>query len=243
MRQSAAVVSFGAVAALLVATAPGAARASHSLLWHPIAGRPLIAWPLQALAQLDGLGYCALIAPPDRYNDAVAVLQNVTPAQVNVAIPSASLTWRGALASVVDLPASCAWVIALDATLPLVTAASLRNGLRAAQRGGIAIAGEPVKETLKRVNGARVVETPPRDTLRRLHPPIIFPREALERALDARSDDTHTETNDLFSLAQGAGSPLVVFDAAYPCVRIRSDEDLAIVETLLHQQQSEASPS
>lgn len=232
----------GAVAALLVATAPDADAQARDLLWRTVAGRPLIGWPLQALTSLDALGYCALITTLERYDAGVRVIENdlnSAPGRVKAVIPTGRQTWRRALASVQDIPLACNWLIVMDATLPLVTTESLRAGLRAAAHTGVAIAGEPVKETLKRVQGQQMVETPPRDTLRRLLPLVIFSRDAIWRVLDTY-DPAVTDANDLLALTRLAGAPLTIFDAGYPSVRVTSEDDLAIVEALLNQRESEA---
>jgi 2-C-methyl-D-erythritol 4-phosphate cytidylyltransferase len=100
------------------------------------------------------------------------------------------------------------------------------------------MAGEPVKETLKRVQGQHVAETPPRDTLRRLLTPVIFRRDALWRLVES-VDPSTTDPNDLVALLRSSGAALTVYDADYPCVRVTSEDDLAIVETLLSQRKSE----
>jgi 2-C-methyl-D-erythritol 4-phosphate cytidylyltransferase len=232
----------GAVAALLVATAPDAGPQASDLLWRAISGRPLIGWTLQALMALDDLSYCALITPLERYDDGVKVIENDlsrAPGRVKVVLPTGANTWRRALASIEDIPTSCDWLLTVDATLPLVTTESLRAGLQAATRTGVAIAGEPVKETLKRVQGEKVVETPSRASLRRLFSPVIFRREAIWRVLD-NYDPHRSDANDLVALAQLSGVPLTVFDAGYPAVRLTTERDLAIIETLLTQRESEA---
>lgn len=236
----------GAVAAIVVATAPAADERTRPLLWLPVAGRPLIAWPLRALAQLDPLGFCAVITSPAHKDDALMAIQDAAPARVSAVIPTASRSWRRALATVSDIPATCEWIIALDAAQPLVTAAGLREGLRVAQRTGVAIAGEPVKETLKHVARGLVTETPPRASLTRLSAPAIFRREALEHALaaaPANATDAVAGADvepDLVTLAQRAGVPLVAFDAGSQSLCVTSEADLAIVETLLSQRPPEA---
>ncbi len=232
--------SRGAVAALVVATAPGADAQTRARLWRSVAGRALVCWPLSMLAQLDDLGFCALIVPAERYDDGIQVMQSAMPTAGHAVIPTAEYTWRSALASMRDSPAPCEWIIVMDAAWPLVTVASLRAGLRAATRTGVAIACEPVKETLKRVDGRLVVETPPRDNLRRLFSPAVFSRAAAQRMLE-RYDSPSAPTPDLVMLAQWAGAPLTAFDAGYPSVRVTSEDDLAILETLLAQRQPEAS--
>jgi len=261
MGQDISPIPSGAVAALVVATAPAAPPQTRALLWRRAAGRALAAWPLRALSQLAQLDYCALITPPERSQDGAQALTDEALRCVTAVIPTASVTWRGSLASVADIPPSCEWIIALDAAEPLVTSEALRAGLRAAARTGVAIAGEPVKETLKRTQGLMVVETPPRASLMRLFAPVVFQRAALERALvsslDARSEagsetrseagseardvDDPDEADDLVALAQRSGAPLSVFAAGFPGVRLTAEEDLTLIETLLLQRQSRQS--
>lgn len=232
----------GAVAALVVATAPGAAPQARDLLWRPVFGRQALAWTLVALHQLGDLSYCGLVTPTDRHDDVARMIVQEAPARMSGILLRAEATWRSAFPPIEIIPPMCEWIIIIDATLPLVTAATLRAGLRAANQTGIAIAAEPVKETLKRVDGSLVVETLPRDSLRRLLSPVIFQREALQRALDRYSANSSV-SDDLVALAKLAGAPLATFDAGYPTMRVTSEDDLAIVETLLRQRESEGRPS
>jgi len=233
----------GTVAALLVATAPDTGVQAAEMLWRVVAGRPLITWPLRALAQLGARLDCALVAPTERADDAGRLLAAEAPAcHCAVATPTQG-GWRGALLSgLAPISGNPDWLIVLDATLPLVTTESLRAGLRVAAQTKVAIAGEPVKETLKRVNGHVVVETPPRDTLRRLLSPVILQREALSRALRSLDAPARAEpdASDLVALAQRSGAPLTVYEAGYPGVRVTSEADLAILEMLLRQRSPEA---
>ena len=229
----------------MVATAPGADAVTRALLWRQVAGRPLAAWPLQALARLADVGFCALVTPLERYDDGIKAIQNAAPDGIKAVIPTASATWRRALACVEDIPMSFEWIIALDATEPLVTTAALRAGLDAATRTGVAIACEPVKETLKRTQGQMVIETPPRASLMRLFAPVVFQRAALARALAAPAETAETapaDADDLVALAQRSGAPLSVFAAGFPGVRLTAEDDLALIETLLTQRQAEAKP-
>ena len=233
----------GAVAAVLVATAPDAGVQAADLLWRPVAGRPLSAWPVRSLARLDALRECALVAPVERAEDARRLLAAELPGLPCEVVPTPARDWRGALAlGLARISAASDWLIVLDATLPLVTTESLRAGLRAAARTGVALAGEPVKETLKRVDGVLVVETPPRESLRRLIAPLIFQRAALERVRGSLGDAAHAapDARDLIALARLAGAPLTAYEAGYPGVRVTSEADLAILETLLSQRSPEA---
>ena len=229
----------GAVATLVIATAPGAAPGTSDLLWRSVLGRPLISYLLQELQLVDALGFCGLVAPLGHSSNGLELLHSIAPSEYNQFITPTDNTWFKALAALCDTPIFSKWIVVIDATFPLMTAATVCAGLRTANQTGIAIAGEPVKETLKRVHRRDVIETPLRGNLRRLLSPAIFQREALERVLD-RYKASSPLSDDLVALARLAGAPLTVFDAGYPAVRVTAEDDLTIVEALLSQRESEA---
>lgn len=226
----------GAVVAFVVATAPGADGAARQLLWRDVAGHPPLYWILTALSSLDLLDHCRLIAPHSEQDAVNRVLREVAAPVRTVVTLTNKYSWKGALIEAGEEPDVFEHLIVLDAALPLVTPACLRAGLRAADKSGVAIAGEQVKETLKRVHGQFVIETPPRDTLRRLLTPIVFRRDAL---LDFCATYTQAASDDLFALIQQSGASMSVFDAGYPALRATSADDLPIIEALLRQRHTE----
>lgn len=228
----------GAVAAFVVATAPNGDDAARDLLWRDVAGHSAVYWTLDALASLGGLGFCAVISPWRWWAVSERLKRDVMPDVSGIASPTTNFSWRYALALLEDTPVLIEWIIVLDAAFPLVTPACLRAGLGAADKTGVAIAGEPVKETLKRVRGQHVVATPERGGLRRLMSPVIFQRVMLRNVLN-RYGPPFTVEDDLFALANLSGAPLTVFDAGYPSLRATHVDDLPIIETLLRQRQTE----
>lgn len=231
----------GQVAALVVATAPAASPETADLLWRPALGRPLVAWPFEAVARLSGLASCSLATPPARYEAADQIIGAQSSALDRQIIVVDETPWSYALDAYIHAAhVREDWIILVDAALPLVTTASLCIGLRAASQTGVAIAGELVKETLKRVDGQVVAETLPRERLRRVVSPLILSHEALRGICRTLRDHPSTSA-DLVGVAQMAGVPLTVFDADYPCVRVTSEHDLAIVESLLRQREIESS--
>lgn len=245
MQQAEPETSRGTVAALLVATtpdgAPDVAAQTADLLWRPVLGRPLIAWPLRALATCKPMSSVTIRAQVGRN----AACRELLAAQATGSGPTLSAVCRGER-NWLNLLEKCGrirdgWLVVVDATLPLLTTASLRAGLLAAERTGVAIAAEPVKETLKRVDNQVVAETLPRESLRHLCSPVIFSREAIWRVLESYDPQGEVDAHDLFALIGLAGVPLATFDVDYPCVRVTSEHDLAIVESLLRQRESERS--
>lgn len=224
----------GAVVALMVAAAP--AQHLGALLWREVAGRPLIAWALAPLAHLEALRACTVVVD-DAEAERVRALEWAPGRRVVVHPLAAGADVWSALGAATPVGE---WLIALDAWTPLVTSTSLRAGVRAASHTGAAIAGETVKETLKLVEGQRVVETPPRVSLRRLQAPVIARGDLWSRALAGVAPDAPLASDGLIALARRLGVPPTVYDIDYPGARVAFEADLPLVETLLRERAPEA---
>ncbi len=221
--------------ALLIATAPAPATAdAEALLWRLLRGRPLAAWALDALLAAPGIAAVVILARPARAAEAEALAASSPLARVILSEPD----WRASVAAgLAALPDSCAWVIAHDAARPLISPAALATGLTAAGQGGAALAGEPVKDTLKRVVDGRVVETLPRSRLTRLQPPFVIRRDLLARALQEPGAE------GLAGLALASGARVRVYDPGSPNPAVTSEADWAVVESLLGEtREGEARP-
>lgn len=140
---------------------------------------------------------------------------------------------RAALAA---LPLECAFVLVHDGARPLVTRETIDAVLAVARRGVGAVAAVPVADTLKATVGdpdSLVVErTVPRAGLWRAQTPQGFPRELLERALDAAQADRVQGTDDAELVERIGGRVELVPDHATN-LKLTSAGDFAIAEALL----------
>ena len=84
-------------------------------------------------------------------------------------------------------------VLIHDVARPLVPADLIERVIEAAHRNPAVIPVIPLSDTIKRVEGDRVVETLPRAELAAVQTPQAFDRELLERALMATPDDATDE--------------------------------------------------
>jgi 2-C-methyl-D-erythritol 4-phosphate cytidylyltransferase len=222
--------------ALLIATAPApATAAAEALLWRVLRGRPLATWALDALVAAPGVAAVVIVTRPERAAEAAGLAaalatsgasasQTVQTVQTVQSAPD----WRASVAAgLAALPSACVWVIAHDAARPLITPAGLATGLAAAQIDGAALAGEPVRDTLKRVADGRVIETLPRSRLTRLQPPLVIRRDLLARALQAPG------ASGLAGLALASGARVQVYNPGAPDPAVASEADWAVVESLL----------
>ena len=102
------------------------------------------------------------------------------------------------------------------------------EGLRMGASGA-AVAALPVRDTIKRVEGGLVVETPPRAALRAVQTPQVFRRDLLLRGLAATSEDVTDEA----MLMERIEVPVRVFEGLDTNFKITTPHDLHVARALL----------
>jgi 2-C-methyl-D-erythritol 4-phosphate cytidylyltransferase/2-C-methyl-D-erythritol 2,4-cyclodiphosphate synthase len=134
--------------------------------------------------------------------------------------------WQGLRAFEED-PAAPGWVMIHDGARPFVTEQILTDGLEAARLTGACVAAVPVKDTIKRVDRASLLveETPPRELLWAIQTPQVFRFDLIcqaHRQGQARGADV---TDDAM-MAELAGHPVRVYQAAYTNIKVTTPDDL-----------------
>jgi 2-C-methyl-D-erythritol 4-phosphate cytidylyltransferase len=188
----------------------------------PLAGRPMIAWSLDA-ALAAGSVASVVVAVPAAHEHGL----DGTPRVVCVdggATRAESVA--NALAAV-----ETEFVAIHDAARPLVTAElfdRLVAELAAAPEADAIIAAAPVTDTVKKVEGSRIVETLDRSQLWGAQTPQVFRTEALRKALDAAEGAT-----DEAMLIEAAGGTVLIHDPGAPNLKVTTPLDLRVAEILL----------
>ena len=124
----------------------------------------------------------------------------------------------------------CEWVMVHDGARPCLDESVLQRGLEAAAECGAAVAGVPVKDTIKMVSSQQMVDrTPDRSLLWAAQTPQIFRFRTL---LDAHHGANQDVTDDA-AMIEALGHPVKMFLGAYENVKVTTAEDLVIAEALL----------
>jgi len=139
-------------------------------LTHEIAGRPLLAWSIDALTAVPAIERVVVVTAPERVaelrdapwlpTEVVAVVAGGARRHESVAAGAAALDAIDAPGTIDDRV-----VLVHDGARPLVSAALVRSILEAAASGGAAIPVVPIAETVKRVENGTVAATVDRDEL------------------------------------------------------------------------------
>jgi 2-C-methyl-D-erythritol 4-phosphate cytidylyltransferase/2-C-methyl-D-erythritol 2,4-cyclodiphosphate synthase len=180
------------VDAIVVAAGSSTRMGGRDKLGALVAGRPLLAWSVGALADTPEVERIVVVTSsgrvaglrsadwlPDRV---VAVVAGGERRQESVARGLAELERLDADAGLDDAATADRIVLVHDGARPLATPGLARRVAEAAGRHGAAIPVVPVAETLKRVAGEQVVETVERSSLAAAQTPQGVRRGLLREA-------------------------------------------------------------
>ena len=199
-----------------------------------LAGRPMLQWSLDALADVGEISQLVAAMPPGF--SAPAGVDGVDGGSTR------SGSVRRALAAAVPGTAD-ELVLVHDAARPLLTAAIVREVIGALENdetADAAIAAAPVADTIKRVDGAHsVLETLERSSLWAVQTPQVFRRGALERALEVPDDVLAEATDDAWLIERAGGRVLVVAIAAEN-LKVTTPLDLELAARLLERRAAAA---
>jgi 2-C-methyl-D-erythritol 4-phosphate cytidylyltransferase/2-C-methyl-D-erythritol 2,4-cyclodiphosphate synthase len=161
-----------------------------------------------------------VVAPLDRMRDAEIIAGRVA---VGVAVVPGGEHRQASVASGLALVGEDVDVVLVhDAARPLTPSAQFDAVVAAVTDDGGAVPGLPVSDTIKRVDGDRIVETVDRSELVAMQTPQGFPRGPLLAAY-ADADHEHTDDAALFALA---GHPVVVVPGSAAAAKITTEADL-----------------
>ena len=122
-----------------------------------------------------------------------------------------------------------------DGVRPFVTPEEIDQVVAAAGKSGAAILTAPVADTIKRVEGDRIVQTISRAELRRALTPQCFHFEILKRAYEQLSEleSSGIEITDESMLVEKLGVSVVAVEGSARNIKITNEADLAIANRLL----------
>ena len=124
----------------------------------------------------------------------------------------------------------CNWVVIHDGARPMITEIMIKDGLKAAEASGAAVAAVPVTDTIKLADEEGfVLGTPPRKNLWAVQTPQVFRfdiiNEAHEKGKDMVTDDA--------TLVEKLGRKTKLYMGSYDNIKITTPNDLALAEILL----------
>jgi 2-C-methyl-D-erythritol 4-phosphate cytidylyltransferase len=226
-----------ATSATVFNAVPPISPEEEELLWSPLLGRPLPAWSLQALLEVEELAELVLMVGQGKETTASELVQAVVSGHRTVMVRSSTDPRLAVELGLAEFGRRCQLVVIQEASRPLVTPESIRRGIKVAQEHPNcgAIAYVPVKETIKRVADGVVVGTLPRERLAQLQTPQVFPLRLLTRAYASfrRSGPSQEPVSDPVTVALSGGISLVPFATPGEDILVAGPADLGTAQELL----------
>jgi len=232
-------VSRTGVVAIVVAGGSGErfGRAAGKQLAE-VAGKPVVAWSLLAL---DACGFSAIVVvcDPARVEEfrerAVDPLGLSTPLRFATSGETRQDSVRSGVAAAVEAGAGV--VLVHDGARPLLrpeTALGAVAMLEALPEADGVIVGHPSIDTVKEVEGGRVVRTPERSRIWAVQTPQVFRVQTLLSAHRDAMAEGFVGTDDA-ALVERAGGTVVVFEGPRDNIKITVPEDHAFAEAVLER--------
>ena len=195
-----------------------------------LGGRPLLAESLERLESSEWIERIVIAAPPGWEEPSILVAEELAAGKVHAAVAGGESRSESVRLALAEVPEDAAAVLVHDAARPLLPEEVVERVLAPLGEGwdGV-VPAMPVPDTIKRVEGERVVETLPRGELVAVQTPQAFVAAALREALTSEV----VGASDCASLVEARGGRIKVVEGDRRLLKVTGVEDLALVESWL----------
>jgi 2-C-methyl-D-erythritol 4-phosphate cytidylyltransferase len=202
-------------------------------------GRPLIAWTLKRLLELDELQQVivAISAEDNYWSD--LVIRNDQRIQTTIGGDERCHSVLNGLEALAGEAADSDWVLVHDAARPCVRIDDIRRLIAAARKSeNGAILAIPVRDTIKKSNNNKKIErTVDRDSLWHALTPQLFKYGELRHALQLALADNFQVTDEASAMEYAGYTPLLV-EGASDNIKVTLPEDLALAGFFIRNQEN-----
>lgn len=198
-----------AAAAVLVAGGRGRRMGGEPKQLRLLGGRPTMCWAAKPLLEVL-TGPLVVVLPEESLAEGEALLRGYLGAAAGrLRVTGGGARRRDSVRAGLDAlderPAAEATVLVHDAVRPFASRALAQRVATRAARGRAVVPAVPLADTLKEVEGRRVVATRDRDRFVAAQTPQAFPRMLLVEAMAAASD---ADASDCAALCERIGAPV-----------------------------------
>jgi len=201
-----------------------------------LAGRPMIAWSIDAFASMAEIGELVVVTEPEH----VAAMQSVLDERVvhaRTAVVRGGATRQASVQAGLDaLSDGVTAVLVHDGARPLVRTGDVREGMRPVRAGIASLLAAPVVDTVK-VAGAdrKVTRTLDRSELWAAQTPQLALLADLRRAHSEALRRGETAATDDATLLERAGCDVLIVPASGDNFKVTVPDDLTRAEAVLRE--------
>ncbi len=195
----------------------------------PLAGRPMLAWCLEALRACEAVQAIVIVAPPGLEGQVAEVAGDAT------VVPGGASRAESVREGLLAAPPGTRLALVHDAARPLVTPELIAAVLDGVEGADGAIAAAPASDTLKRAGeGAFIEDTVPRQGLWGAQTPQAFHLHVLASAVEAAEEEGRlAAATDCASLLEARGGRVRLVESRAPNLKVTTPADAILAEALL----------
>ena len=222
-----------AIGAVIVAAGRSSRMGGVDKTFAPLLGAPLIAHTVERLEGHPAIGEIALVLAAESVERARELAKARGWRKVTQ-VCAGGARRQDSVYNGLTVLSPCALVLVHDGARPCLDAATLDRGVHAATEHGAAVAGTPVKDTIKQVSPDLLIEdTPERARLWAAQTPQVFRYNLL---LEAHRRCEGDFTDDA-AMVEGLGYPVRMFEGSYENIKVTTAGDLVVAEAFLGEMQ------
>ena len=201
----------------------------------PLRGRPLLAESLRRLEASEWIDAIVVVAPEDWEEPSILLAEELGCGKVVATVTGGPSRAESVRLGVAEAAEDAAALVVHDAARPLLPEDVIERVLAALGEGWDgAVPGLPISDTVKRVDGAQVVETVRREELRAVQTPQAFAADVLRPAVAGEV----SAASDCASLVEARGGRVKVVAGDRRLLKVTTSADLALVESWLSDEDS-----
>ena len=227
----------------IIVAAGSSERMGFDKVFAPIAGKPMIAYTIDAFERTSCVDKVILVGR----NDSLPEFRKLLPAKTKVSniVPGGAERSDSVRAGLKHVDEKCQFVAVHDAARPMITPEKIERVFEACREYGAATLAEPITDTLKRAEvdlagetGAEgtllVTGSVDRKQLYAMQTPQIFKRDLLERAYEKALEKSIAVTDEVSAVELLAHRIVIVANQDFN-FKITYPRDFLLAEFVLRQ--------
>ena len=213
--------------AVIVAAGVGA-RFGRNKQLAELAGKPVVAWSIEAFAAMPEISDIVIVTEPELVDSMHAVARPLVRSTALTVVRGGADRQASACNGVHAVPAHCAGILIHDGARPLVRPPEVRAAMRAVKPGTASLLAQRVVDTIKVADvDGKVVRTLDRDGLWAAQTPQLATARDLVRAHDEAVRHQWPRATDDAALLERAGLDVVVVPGSAENFKVTLPDDLA----------------
>ena len=221
------------VSAVIVAAGRSTRMGGVDKTFAPLLGKPLIAHTLSRFESSPVVSEIVLVLAGESVERGRQLVADGGYLKVSNVVAGGQRRQDSVRNGLLALTA-CDYAMVHDGARPVIDESMLERAAAAAAEHGAAVAGVPVKDTIKRVGpGLVIADTPDRSLLWQAQTPQVF-RYGLLLDAHRRCDGDYT---DDAAMVEAIGHTVRMFEGSYENIKVTTAGDLLVAEAFLRELQ------